>query len=331
MNFFIIAGLLFAGLAAYLIHRDIRRFRNAAAVFMAVICLLMGMLIDLTNLLPVAFGAILVLLIVLNVLLVMLFLVADSVVLIKKEGLHLVNLLPLSLAVFSIAFIYGTLMFFSYTKGLPHAVIVGGFMLIFIILFFYFLFGCFFVYSLIYGILPRNPKCDYIIIHGAGLNDTEVTPLLAARIDKAITLYHRCNDKALLIASGGQGADEVISEAKAMQNYLLKKGIAQDHIINEDRSTTTEENMLYSKAIMDQLSGTKNYMCYFVTNNYHAFRCGVFARRLGINGSAIGCHTALYYWPAAFLREYVAILKYYRRKILIAILILIALTILISL
>ena len=40
--------------------------------------------------------------------------------------------------------------------------------------------------------------------------------------------------------SGGQGPDEIVSEAFAMKNYALEQGIDENDIILEDKSTSTE-------------------------------------------------------------------------------------------
>ncbi len=49
-----------------------------------------------------------------------------------------------------------------------------------------------------------------------------------------------------------------------------------------------------------------------VTNDYHVPRAAMLARTLGIDAQAIGCATALYYWPSAYLREFVAVLAGHR-------------------
>ena len=45
----------------------------------------------------------------------------------------------------------------------------------------------------------------------------------------------------------------------------------------------------------------------FVTNDYHVFRTSTYARKLGMKGDGLGCRTAGYYIPSAFIREYVAL------------------------
>ncbi len=176
----------------------------------------------------------------------------------------------------------------------------------------YFIFGFafagFMIYSILYLFIPKKKPYDFIIIHGAGLLGGEkVTPLLKRRIDKAVEAYHQSkNSHVKIIASGGQGADEKISEAQAITNYLLAEtDIPRNAIILEDRSRTTYENLLYSKEIGEKLIANPQFL--FVTNDYHVFRTSTYARKLGMKGDGLGCRTAGYYIPPAFIREYVAL------------------------
>lgn len=174
-----------------------------------------------------------------------------------------------------------------------------------------FTFSALFIYSQLYHLLPKNKNCDFIIVHGAGLlNGKVVSPLLAGRLNKGIEVFESSGRKSKIIVSGGQGNDETISEAEAMKNYLLQKGISEHDIIMEDQSTTTLENMMFSKKIMDQIMS--QYRVIFVTNDYHVFRTGIYAKQVGLKADGVGCKTAFYYWPNAFIREYIAIILKYK-------------------
>jgi len=164
------------------------------------------------------------------------------------------------------------------------------------------------LYSILYLFIPKKKHYDFIIIHGAGLLDGErVTPLLKRRIDKAVEAYHKSkNSNIKIIASGGKGADEKISEAQAITNYLLEEtDVPQDAIILEDQSRTTYENLLFSKELGEKLVAKPQFL--FVTNDYHVFRTSTYARKLKMKGDGLGCRTAGYYIPSAFIREYVAL------------------------
>ena len=116
--------------------------------------------------------------------------------------------------------------------------------------------------------------------------------------------------------SGGQGQDEKVPESIAMKNYAMEKGIPERDILVETNSTTTLENMLFSKELMDKQSNG-SYQAIFSSNNYHIFRAGLFAKQANLKANGIGAKTAFYYLPNAFLREYVAILMLHKKRHLI--------------
>lgn len=163
---------------------------------------------------------------------------------------------------------------------------------------------------------PRRNQ-DFIIVLGSGLINDKVPPLLASRINKAIDFYWKqaaVNAPPTIIFSGGQGPDEGLPEAEAMQNYAVEKGIPLEHTVQENRSVNTYQNMLFSKEIMDSLKPEGKYKSIFTTNNFHLFRAGIYARQAGLNSQGIGSKTAFYYWPNAMIREYVAIVVMGRKR-----------------
>lgn len=149
---------------------------------------------------------------------------------------------------------------------------------------------------------------DYIVVLGAGLNGKKVTPLLASRIDKGIKIYRKYKG-AKLIMSGGQGEDELISEAEAMMSYAISKGVSKDDIILENRSRNTEENIRFSYNLMPT---TAHFA--LVTNYYHVFRALLWARRQAIPCIGYGAKTKFYFSLNAFIREFVGYLVMSRKK-----------------
>ena len=151
---------------------------------------------------------------------------------------------------------------------------------------------------------------DYIIILGCAIRkDGTLYPLIQGRVDRAIDFwekqYQATGKKAIFIPSGGQGDDEIIAEAKAMERYLLEKGIPQELILAEDKSTTTHENMKFSKALID--AHTENASIAYSTTNYHVFRSGFLAQEVGVNADGLGARTKWYFWPNAMIREVVGV------------------------
>lgn len=147
--------------------------------------------------------------------------------------------------------------------------------------------------------LRKRHRADYIVVLGAGLIGARVTPLLAARIDKGIELLAR-NPKAVLIMSGGQGPGEDLAEGRAMADYAVQKGIEEDSIIVENKSRSTEENLLFSRELM---SGEKPRVI-LVTTAYHVFRALLIARQQGMKCVGYGAKTKWYFTLNALLREF---------------------------
>lgn len=230
-----------------------------------------------------------------------------GVLTIRKEGFSLSH----SLAILFALAMWGAfpvIVFVLTVRKLPTVVLCLTALLAIAVCYILATFMGFLLYSELCLFLPRNPQCDFVIVHGAGLlHGTDVSPLLAARLDKGIAVFRKSGAGTKIIVSGGQGGDEKVTEASAMKSYLLAKGIPEEDIISEDRSRTTWENIGYSKKLIDGLKPGGRVI--FVTNNYHVFRTGYYAHKQHLRARGVGCRTALYYWPGAFIREYIAIIS----------------------
>ena len=152
--------------------------------------------------------------------------------------------------------------------------------------------------------LKKRRGADYIIVLGAGVIGTRVTPLLAARIDKGIELLHD-NPDAVLILSGGQGPGEDIAEGEAMARYAEQKGVDLGKIIVEGKSTSTEENLLFSRELMDR----DRPRVIVVTTAYHVFRALLLAKQQGLKCVGFGAKTKWYFTLNALIREFVGYLS----------------------
>ncbi|MGZ4434223.1 MAG: YdcF family protein [Trebonia sp.] len=240
-----------------------------------------------------------------------LYLVGNGVTVVRKEGVRPTTVLPLlaGLAILAVIALEAA----ADRVGSPRLSLVT---MITVRLAGYVSFLCvsYVLYALIYSKLPVTRRADYVVVLGAGLLDGGQVPrLLASRLERGRTVYEKLASRGadpLLIVSGGKGSDEQVSEAAAMARYLTERGFPAGRLILEDRSASTGENLLFSKAIMDQQR--PGARCVIVTSGFHAFRAAIIARRLGINGQATGARTAGYYWPGAMLREFAAVLYSYK-------------------
>ncbi|MBR5047430.1 MAG: YdcF family protein [Eubacterium sp.] len=152
---------------------------------------------------------------------------------------------------------------------------------------------------------------DYIIVLGAQVRKDGPSPVLAYRLDRAYE-YLMENPDTVCIVSGAQGYNEPCTEAEMMADYLIKRGIPGERIIQEKEATTTSQNIRYSMAYMDPDASVG-----IVTNNFHVYRSLCIARDQGLKkvyGIAAG--SKKFYLPNNMFREFFALGKYYLGKLL---------------
>ncbi|OPJ62775.1 YdcF family protein [Clostridium oryzae] len=242
------------------------------------------------------------------------YMIHNGMVMMRREKRRLSNMLSLLMGAGIIGMIVLIIVCAVISTVYPQvSFIITGLTTCFMItMFVLFLMFNFLISAVVYRYLPTRYNKDFIIILGAGLlRGDQVSPLLASRLDKGLDFYNRQVKKkgkrAKIIVSGGQGKGEEISEAEAMADYLISKGCPKEDILMENKSRNTFENLLFSKAIMEQYGGKKNSI--FVTNNYHVFRASILARKVKIKRTkGIGSKTAFYYVPSAFIREFIGVI-----------------------
>jgi uncharacterized SAM-binding protein YcdF (DUF218 family) len=155
---------------------------------------------------------------------------------------------------------------------------------------------------------PKN--ADYMVVLGARVKGTVPSLVLEERIQSA-AIYLKKNKNTLVIASGGQGPGEDISEALCIKNELVKLGISESRILLEDQSTDTYENIQFSlKHIPEHAK-----IGLIVTNDFHLYRAGMIAKDNALVVSGIPASTPLIAIPKSYTREYLAITKYYLKRL----------------
>lgn len=236
------------------------------------------------------------------------YLIRNGRELIRKEGKKPTNLLSLTLGVAIILFIVSYAIFSQYL--FPSIISI----ILVIAIFYGFWFFCYLVSTYLYFLHQPFRNKDFIIILGSGIIGEKVPPLLASRLDKGISFYYkqikRKGKRAKFIVTGGQGPNESIPEGEAMARYLRNAGIPSDDILVEDKAVDTNQNMRFSKEIMER--EMRDYKAIFVTNRFHLFRAGLYAKKAGLSIDGIGSKTASYFVPNAFIREFIAILFMYK-------------------
>lgn len=121
---------------------------------------------------------------------------------------------------------------------------------------------------------------DAVIVLGCAVIGDRPSNTMYARTTAAVQ-YYKKNPNAVFVLSGGRGAQETISEAEAMKRLMLAGGIPENRLIIEDKATSTSENYIYSKKLLDSYFNGRPYTAAYVTNDFHCYRAG---RLAYING-----------------------------------------------
>ncbi len=153
-------------------------------------------------------------------------------------------------------------------------------------------------------------KGDYVLVLGAGLKGDVPAISLESRLEKTAE-YLKQDKNIKVIVSGGQGKDETISEAEAMRKYLIQEGIKADRIIKEEKATSTNENLIFTKVIIDSLENNRDYKVIIITSDYHVFRTKLIAKRLGIEAACLPSKTPFVVYVNGCVREYFALINTY--------------------
>jgi len=185
---------------------------------------------------------------------------------------------------------------------LPGAVkVTGGIIITIGIIFFVVVEGMIF-----HGMMRKaDSNLNYIIVLGAQVRGETPSKALRKRLERA-AVYLKENPDTRAVLSGGQGRDEIITEAEAMYRYLKNAGIAEERLIKEENSTNTEENLRYSA----EMIGDKSARTGVVTNNFHVFRAVELAKKQGYtNVSGIPAKSDPVNQPHYIIREFFAVVK----------------------
>ncbi|MFC2662902.1 MAG: YdcF family protein [Eubacterium sp.] len=306
----LVPALIFWDILAFSMFKDRSRYRNTVYLMIALIATIPFIAAIFDPKQDVAIGIILACILLL-ILAVPAILTANGIIMIRREGKSLANVLSLFVGIgvsvgecCLIAFLFISSMGI---QSLARSILFPILIIIAVtVTYASMVFVAFMFYTLLLQSIPHKRDFDYVIIHGCGLiGGHKVSKLLADRLDRAIEIYQKDPTPPILIPSGGRGSDESLSEADAMAGYLLEHGIPEDHILKEDQSATTLENLKFSKKLIDSQQGRKYTV--LVTSNYHVFRALRYARQISLKCTGVGAHTAAYYWPSALIREFIAV------------------------
>ncbi len=176
---------------------------------------------------------------------------------------------------------------------------------------FIFLLGSFIIIeSLIvyHGSKSDTAKVDYLVVLGAGLWGETPSLTLRQRLDESLKFIKE-NPSTKVVLSGGMGPGETITEAEAMRRYLVEHGVDEKLLIKEDKSTSTKENLRFTRELLRKIDNRDNIKIKIITTNFHMFRSKLLAKSNGfeVYGQPAPIHPLLI--PAYYIREYMAVIK----------------------
>lgn len=151
------------------------------------------------------------------------------------------------------------------------------------------------------------PDNATLVVLGAGIRDDRPSRTLRERLDAAYA-YLTAHPDAPCILTGGQGPDEICTEASVMKAYLLDKGIDASRLYLEERSASTDENFEFSKQVAEQ-NGLPLSVA-VVTQEFHQCRAQALAKKHGF--TAVGAVTAHSKWdllPSYWIRDFAGLCR----------------------
>lgn len=158
--------------------------------------------------------------------------------------------------------------------------------------------------------VKESGKQTVVVVFGCQVRaDGALSSHLNSRVKKAVEVLNEAPD-AICIASGGQGQDEPTSEAEAIKNALVRRGIDADRIFLEENSTSTIENLRFSLEKLEEI-GFKADDCsfIFVSSRFHTPRIYYLANRFGVDDCGTASSNRVW-WVDEYIstvREYMSL------------------------
>lgn len=149
---------------------------------------------------------------------------------------------------------------------------------------------------------------DVVLVLGAGLKNGHPTPTLERRIDTASVWLLR-HPGVAVVACGGMAPGQPMSEAAAIRDGLVARGVARERILLEDRSITTEQNLRFARELLLSRGAGQRPRALVATSNFHLARAKMLASRVGFEPFGLPASTPWYSLPNCVARESLAMVK----------------------
>lgn len=127
--------------------------------------------------------------------------------------------------------------------------------------------------------LPHRPRrADAILVLGAAQYNGRPSPVLKARLDHAIALYHG-GYAPRLVFTGGVGRHDTLSEGEVGGRYAREHGVPAGAILVERHGATSAESMVDAASLL-RARGLRRVLV--VSDPFHMLRADLLALRAGL-------------------------------------------------
>ena len=141
-----------------------------------------------------------------------------------------------------------------------------------------------------YGKIDEKAPSNVAIVLGASVWEDGVSPVYRERINHAITLY-KDGFVDYIILTGGFGEGSYKSDSQVAKEYALSQGIPEERLLIEEKSTITEENLEFSKEVMEE---NDLETAIVVSDPLHMKRSMLMAEDYNINALSSPTTTSMY-------------------------------------
>jgi uncharacterized SAM-binding protein YcdF (DUF218 family) len=128
--------------------------------------------------------------------------------------------------------------------------------------------------------IDNAEPADAIAVFGAAEYSGRPSPVLHARLDKAVSLYNRGLAPVIITLGGGSDKDSGLTEGGVGRDYLLANGVPYNNIIAETQSIDTEQQVQRLATIAQREHFQKIIV---VSDGTHLFRIKLLCQRAGLN------------------------------------------------
>lgn len=119
---------------------------------------------------------------------------------------------------------------------------------------------------------------DVILVLGAAEYRGRPSPVLKARLDHALDLYHK-RLAPRIMTTGGAGGDPVFTEGDVGRDYLTRQGVPPEDIVVESEGSSTVASTALAAEIMRRM-GLQSAIV--VSDGYHIYRVKKMLERRGL-------------------------------------------------